>query len=156
MSVRTPVIDTTAARWTGPAAAVSLALWGLLHLVGGASLVAMGASEGLNTLGPNASTSAPRDGGEAAEALLHFHGLNIAAAGLAVLLLAFAWHRSHRAWQATVGLGVALVLDSGLLLFLVIPGLLPASQGLLGPGLLVVAAACHLAHLASRPAPAGT
>lgn len=152
MRAATSVTDTTTKGWTRPAAAASLGLWGLLHLVGGTSLITMGASAGLDTLGPNAPTPAPRDSGEAAEALLHFHGLNIAAAGLAVLVLAIAWYRSQRAWQANVSLGVAVVLDTGLLLFLVAPGLLPASQGLLGPGLLAVAAACYLTHLASRPA----
>ena len=152
MRAATSVTDTTTKGWTRPAAAVSLGLWGLLHLVGGTSLITMGANAGLDTLGPNAPTPAPPGSGEAAEALLHFHGLNVAAAGLAVLVLAFGWYRSHRAWQAHVSLGVAVVLDTGLLLFLVAPGLLPASQGLLGPGLLAVAAASYLTHLASRPA----
>ena len=155
MRSATSVTDTTTKGWTRPAAAVSLGAWGLLHLVGGASLITMGASAGLDTLGPNSPTPAPRDSGEAAEALLHFHGLNIAAAGLAVLVLAFGWYRSHRAWQANVSLGIAVVLDAGLLLFLVAPGLLPVSQGLLGPGLLAVAAACYLAHLASGAAGPG-
>lgn len=154
MSAAASVTDTTTRGWTRPAAAVSLGLWGLLHLVGGTSLITMGATAGLDTLGPNAPVPAPRDSGEAAAALLHFHGLNIAAAGLAVLVLAFAWYRSHLAWQAVVSLGVAAVLDAGLLLFLVAPGLLPASQGLLGPGLLGVAAGCYLTRLASRPADA--
>ncbi len=152
MRAATSVAGNTATRWTRPAAAASLGLWGLLHLVGGSSLIAMSGSAGLETLGPNAPTPAPRDSGEAAEALLHFHGLNIAVAGLAVIVLAFAWYRSNRAWHVNVSLGVAVVLDTGLLLFLVAPGLLPASQGLLGPGLLAVAAACYLTHLASHPA----
>ena len=133
MSAHTWRTVTTARRWPRPAAAASLGLWGLLHVVGGISLIAMGGGAGLNTLGPNAPTSAPPDSGEVAEALLHFHGLNIAAAGLAVLALALAWYYTHRAWQAMVSLGVAVVLDTGLLVFLVAPGLLPASQGLLRP-----------------------
>lgn len=128
-------------RWPRIVAATSLALWGLLHLAGGVSLTSMTATEGLETLGPDAGAPVPEDAGESAAALLHFHGLNVAVAGLAVLVLAIAWSRSRRTWQVVVAIGIAVVLDVGLLLYLVIPGLLPASQGLLGPGLLILGSA---------------
>ncbi len=125
-------------------------LWGILHVVGGASLISMEATEGLETLGPNAPTAVPADLGESAAALLHFHGFNVAAGGLAVLTLALAWQRSRSTWQAAVAMGIATVLDIGLLLYIVAPGLLPASQGLLGPGLLVVAVVGYVSHVPRR------
>ncbi len=117
---------------------VALGLWGAVHLVGGATLLPLSGADGLDSLAPNA-TSTPADPGEAAAAVMHFHGFNIAVAGLAVLVLAVLWRRSGRTWQLGVATGLAVVLDVGLVLYLVGPGLLPPSQGLPGLGLLAVA-----------------
>ena len=119
-------------------ATVALALWGAVHLVGGAALLQLSGAEGLESLAPNAAAPS-EDAGQAAAALVHFHGFNIAAAGLAVLVLAIVWRRSGRGWQLGVALGLAVVLDVGLVLFLVGPGLLPLSQGSPGLALLAVA-----------------
>ncbi|MBD8868429.1 hypothetical protein [Nocardioides donggukensis] len=131
-----------------------LAGWGLLHLVGGASLLAAGGTEGLDTLAPGAATPAPDPAGEAAAAVVHFHGFNIAAAGLLVLALALAWRRTGRSWQAAVAVGVAAVLDLGLVAFLLAPGLMPLSEGLWGIALLAVGLVGYAVHRGvRRPVP---
>lgn len=133
----------------------ALGAWGLLHLVGGASLMAMEGAEGLDTLGPGATMPAPDPAGDAAAAVVHFHGLNIAAAGLAVLLLAMAWRRTGKTWQALAAAGLAGILDGGLVAFLVAPGLLPVMQGIWGPALLGLGLAGYAVHkYGQRLAPA--
>jgi hypothetical protein len=118
---------------------VGLVAWGIVHVVGGISLLVSDTTTGLETLGPNASASVPPMPGEAAESLLRFHSLNILFGGLAVLGLAIAWWRRRNRWQLDVAVTVAAALDVGLIAFLVIPGVLPANQGLIGPTLVVVA-----------------
>ncbi len=157
MSTTTTTRTTTAPtrQWGRLTTTTGLALWGAVHVVGGASMVPMSGKEGLDTLAPNATTLAPDPVGESAAALVQFHGLNIALAGLAVLVLAVAWHRTRLQWQVLVAIGIATALDLGLLIFLVAPGLLPPSQGMLGPALLAVALAGYAAHL-SRHRPLHT
>lgn len=146
MSTTTTAATAPTRQWARSTATAGLALWGLLHVVGGASMVPMSGKEGLDTLAPTATTLAPDPAGDAAAALVHFHGLNIALAGVGVLVLALAWHRTRLQWQLWVAIGIATALDLGLLIFLVAPGLLPASQGLLGPGLLAMALTGYAAH----------
>lgn len=132
-------VRSRAKAWSRRVATVSLALWGLVHVVGGASLLLLDGREGLDTLAPSAPVPAPSTPGDGAAALVHFHGFDIAAAGLAVLALAVWWSTSGRRWQLGCAVAIAAVLDVGLLAYLVLPGLLPAGEGLLGPGLLVLA-----------------
>lgn len=120
---------------------VGLVMWGVLHIVGGASLLVAETVEGLEMLGRDANGSVPIDPGEATAGLLRFHSLNVLFGGLAVLGLAIAWWRQRRPWQLDVALGIAVALDVGLIAFLVVPGTLAASEGLLGPTLVLVAAA---------------
>lgn len=129
----------TRSRWGDRVTAASLGLWGAVHVLGGGTLATMTATEGLATLGPNAATVAPSQPGQAAAALLHFHGFNIAVAGIVVLVLAVTWLRGGAAWQLGVALGLAFVLDIGLVLYLLGPGLMPVAEGLPGPILLLLA-----------------
>lgn len=125
--------------WADRGAAVALALWGAIHVAGGVSLLVAPTTDGLDTLAPAASTTAPATPGDAAEALLRFHALNIGLGGLAVLVLVAWWARSRVDWRRDVALAIAVALDIGLLVFLVGPGLLPVSQGLVGPALALTA-----------------
>lgn len=134
--------------WSNRATWAALGLWGVIHVIGGASLLAASTTDGLDTLAPDAATAAPITPGDGAEAVLRFHGLNIVLGGLAVLVLIVWWTRSHVRWRRDVALTTAIALDIGLIVFLVGPGLLPASQGLLGPLLVVIAAG---AIAATRP-----
>jgi len=122
-------------------AAVALGLWGLVHVLGGVSLLVADTSDGLETLGPNVADTVPTNPGDATEALLRFHSLNIAIGGTAVLALTGLWWRSRKRWLLDVAVAVAAALDVGLLAFFVIPEVLPATQGLIGPILVIVAIA---------------
>lgn len=135
-------------RWTDRVTWAALALWGVIHVIGGASLLAASTAEGLRTLAPRADTPAPSPTGDAAEALLRFHALNIVLAGLAVVVLTVWWVQSRVSWRRDVALAIAVALDIGLIAFVVGPGLLPATQGLIGPVLVAVAA---VAMATSRP-----
>lgn len=142
----------TSTAWASWLALIALVLWGLVHIAGGISLLIVETADGLETLGPNVTGTVPSDPGEAAEALLRFHSLNIALGGVAVLVLAVLWWRTRNRWQLDVAVVVAAALDVGLIAFFVIPDVLPASQGLIGPVLVVIAAVG--AHRSGRPHPA--
>jgi hypothetical protein len=129
----------TGRRWSAPLAAAGLVLWGLIHIAGGISLLVADTADGLQTLGPNAADTVPAAPGRAAASLLRFHGLNIAFAGAAVLGLALAWWRYRSRWPLDVAIATAAALDVGLIMVLVAPGVLPATQGLIGPLLVIVA-----------------
>jgi hypothetical protein len=120
---------------------IGLGLWGVIHVLGGVSLLLTDTVSGLETLGPD--RQAPTDPGAAAEGLLRFHALNVALGGLAVLVLV-AYARGRRCSWTTTALAIAAALDVGLVLFLVVPHVLPASQGLIGPVLVAVAAAAAI------------
>ena len=136
-------------------ALTALALWGLVHVIGGASLLVADAGDGLETLGPNATGSVPNEPGDAVEALLRFHSLNIALGGIAVLGLIAAWWRTRHRWQLDVAVTVAAALDVGLIAFFVIPDMLPANQGLIGPVLVIVAVAAVISvHRHPQPSQA--
>ena len=119
---------------------VALAMWGLVHVAGGVSLLVAGTREGLETLGPNSTSTVPPEPGDTVEALLRFHSLNIVLGGLAVLTLTGSWWRSRAQWQLGTAVAIAVALDIGLIAFFVVPDVLPASQGLIGPVLVLVAA----------------
>ena len=124
------------ARWV---TFVSLMVWGAIHVAGGVALLTADTTDGLRTLGSRVADSVPLDPGSAASGLLQFHGLNIALAGAAVAILAVSWFRSGVRWRLDVSLAVAIGFDIGLILFLVLPGLLPPSEGLIGPALALIA-----------------
>ena len=126
--------------WAARVAMAGLLLWGLVHVAGGFSLLAADTVEGLETLGPNASDSVPTEPGDATTGLLRFHSLNIAIGGIAVTALAAVWWRRRTRWQLDVAVAVAAALDIGLVLYLVVPGILPAGQGLIGPVLVAISA----------------
>ena len=78
------------------------------------------------------------DAARVTAALVGFHGLDVAAAGAAVLVLAVLGARGRRG-AVGAALVVAAVLDVGLAVFLLLPGLMSLSEGLWGIGLLAVA-----------------
>lgn len=125
--------------WPNRATFAALGLWGAIHVIGGASLLAASTTHGLDTLAPDAAAAAPDAPGDGAQALLRFHALNIVLGGVAVLVLIWWWAHSQVRWRRDVALAIAIALDIGLVGFLVAPGLLPASQGLIGPFLVVIA-----------------
>lgn len=130
--------------WAASTAMAGLLLWGLVHIAGGLSLLVSDTVDGLETLGPNATDSVPARPGDAAAGLLQFHSLNIAIGGIAVAGLVVTWWRRRTRWQLHVALAVAAGLDIGLIAYFVAPGILPASQGLIGPVLVAISAAAAI------------
>jgi len=144
----------TRAGWIALAA---LTLWGLVHVIGGTTLLVADTHDGLETLGPNVDATVPTDPGDATEALLRFHSLNIVLGGLGVLALAATWWRTRNRWQLDIALAIAAALDIGLIAFFVIPDVLPASEGLIGPLLVAIATAGAIGvHRHRQPLPAST
>lgn len=136
---------TNTSAWAARTAMAGLLLWGLVHIAGGLSLLLADPVDGLETLGPNTTASVPATPGDTTAGLLQFHSLNIAIGGIAVTGLVVAWWRRRTRWQLDVALAVAAGLDIGLIAYFVIPGILPASQGLIGPVLVAISAAAALA-----------
>ncbi len=87
--------NTTRRVWSDRTTTLALGLWGAVHVIGGASLLAASTTDGLDALAPDAATVAPTVPGEGTEALLRFHALNIVLGGLAVFVLIVWWARSQ-------------------------------------------------------------
>ena len=125
------------------ATVIALTLWGLLHIVGGGALmVAATATDttGLAALGSAVDVSQlPETPNAVVQALIGFHGMNIAFAGMAVTLLSVGW--SWRQWPRGVpsSLLIAGAADIGLLVYLLGPGYMKLSDGIWGPLLLAIA-----------------
>ncbi len=124
---------------------VALLLWGLLHMVGGASLMAMAASDPLSALQSLGSAAPsgdfPIDPGPVTQALIGFHGLNLLFAGLAVTILSIVWSWRHYPRGVPTSLLIATVADLGLIAYLLVPGWMKLTDGVWGPPLLALAAA---------------
>ncbi len=131
-------------RWERPTT-VALLLWGLLHIVGGASMMAMAAADplaALRSLGSAApSGDFPTDPGPVTQAVVGFHGLNLFFAGLAVTILSVAWSWRRYPRGVPTSLLIATAADVGLVAYLLIPGSMKLTDGVWGPLLLVLAVA---------------
>jgi len=119
--------------------------WGILHVVGGLALAAQAVGDSGAAALRALASAAPADQipsrtGAVTEAVLAFHGANIAAAGVAVLLISA--RTARRDWPTGVGMAMVImaVLDAGLLAFLLVPGHMRMGDGIWGPLLLMVAA----------------
>ena len=121
----------------------ALAVWGVVHVLGGVSLLAAEPADALRTLGPGSGVSTPDD---VMSGVIRFHALNIALGGIGVTILAWLAH-GGRSWAGWSAVAIAVALDVGLLIFLVGPGILPATEGSIGP---VLAAAAVIALVAAR------
>lgn len=122
-------------------ASFALGLWGFIHVLGGGVLMASASNpaSALTTLGSAAPPSdVANDPGAVVGALIGFHGMNLAFAGVAVLGLAV-W--SWRRWPLGVptALAIAAVADLGLMVYLLVPGHMATADGAPGPILLAVA-----------------
>lgn len=133
----------TSTRRLARATVITLTLWGLLHIVGGGALMLASTATdatGLVALGSAVEISEfPETPNAVVQALIGFHGMNIAFAGLAVTLLSVA--RSWRYWPRGVqsSLLIAGAADIGLLVYLLGPGYMKLSDGIWGPLLLAIA-----------------
>jgi hypothetical protein len=117
--------------------AASYVLWGLLHVVGGGSLLAA-----LNAAGPKAALAAMASGvspeaipvhaDPATAAVLAFHFWNLTwigalVAGIGAVLN---WRGSRPGFW--INLALVAATDAGLFAFLLVPGVLSAAEGSIG------------------------
>ena len=140
-------------------AAVLFFLWGLIHVLGGAVMLATLGDGGpeaylltVATVDPGMASSAPEAGGASA-AVFGFHAWNILWVGLCVAVLAGTLN-----WRGSpIGYWVNLALisgaDLGLLVFLVLPGIMAWSTASPGLGLWLPAAVTGFLALRGRAAP---
>lgn len=112
-------------------------LWGVLHIIGGFSLVSAALTSGtvfLENFGGGAIIDAAN-----AEAIFAFHGFNIAWIGLVVLVSAIKlnWNNSRVGyWFNAILAGFS---DLGLLVFLMLPGHIAIAEGMIGIILFAIA-----------------
>lgn len=143
-------------RWMTRVGAIAFLLWGLLHLAGGAAMLATLTSDGavayLQLVAPSANHST-LVGNPGLDGTLGLHAWNlmllgIVVSGVAVLL---SWKgRSAGFWVNTVIVSGA---DVGLLALVVLPGYLPIGQALAGIVFWIVGVACSGIALFGGPRP---
>jgi hypothetical protein len=123
-------------------AVVLFVLWGLLHIVGGATMAFTQGADVLKLIGSSlAASELPDKVDPATSGILKFHGYNMLWLGVLVTILAIGmWQRADptRFWISMFVVGAA---DIGLVLFLLAPGVMAPGDGWAGP-LLWVLAAC--------------
>lgn len=124
--------------------AVLYALWGLLHVVGGAvilqSALTGGATEALQGMGSALpAAEIPLIAGKIADNVIAFHAWNLMWAGGLALVIAITlnWRNSKVGYW--LNLAIVAVADVGLIVFLLLPGLMTVSDGIWGPLLYVLA-----------------
>jgi len=120
--------------------------WGVLHVVGGAVLLAaavggvdsfLRAQTGLEGLAWPASSAVASS---AARGVFAFHAFNLTWLGLLAALIAVRLNWRNAATGYWLNLAVVGFTDLGLVLFIVRPGILDWSSAWIGPALLVPAA----------------
>lgn len=128
----------------------SLVLWGLIHLAGGAVMVVASTTTPMDALATFATVPTVPFTGALASAITHlvgFHGFNIAAAGIATMVLA--WRTRRGAAPGLLApLVIASIADLGLVVFFLAPGVMPWVDG--APGLVLLAIAAGAARADAR------
>jgi hypothetical protein len=131
--------------------AVFYALWGLLHLVGGAAiLLALGDGTAAGfAVYQNATGEFPAVSG----AILAMNSFTIAWVGALVLFVAVTQNWRNRVAGAWLNFTLAGMMDVALVVFLLAPGFVSLGDAMLGISLLGVAAPCCFLAI-HRPTPA--
>ena len=153
-------LNSTSGRAWARAGAVFYALWGLLHVAGGASLLAQGLADpaaGLRAMATGAGTGAFGNGpGAVTGALFTYHSFNLVWLGLLVTALALVFNWRNSAAGFWLNLSIVGAVDLGLVWTMMKPGYIPVSQGGIGVGLFLAAALCSgIARLTSAALPIG-
>lgn len=124
--------------------AIFYVLWGLLHVAGGVAILAAARRGPREALAVLASETAPDRlppvEGEILAGVLGYYGYLIAIVGAAALAIAVTsnWRNGRIGYWANLGLVGAV--DLGLLGLLLVPGIVPWSDGLWGLSLFFLAA----------------
>lgn len=118
--------------------AVIYGIWGLIHVAGGAMLLADASSDNptkaLISIGSGfPETEIPAVTHPASAGVLAFHSFNLLWMGLVVAAVAFTmnWKNSKAGfWFNTAIIGFA---DIGLIVFMLVPGIVKFEEGIIGP-----------------------
>lgn len=133
-------------------AAIFFGLWGLLHVVGGAVLLATwrsgGAAELMRSYGSAVAETVPEGLPEVAGAVGAFHAFNLLWIGALVLVVAVRGNWRNRREAAWLNLALAGAADLGLVVFLLLPGFMPWAEG--APGLVLFLPAAVFAVVGLR------
>lgn len=138
------------------------ALWGVLHIIAGLGpLTVMLRSRNGDILAAYGTSAAATGAGSppgVVTALLANHAFNLFWGGLFALVVAVGWNRHGHRGAYLANLAVISGFDVAFLLFMVLPGHVPAPMALVGPALWLIGAVA-LAPSCSRGrealAPAG-
>jgi hypothetical protein len=118
--------------------AVFFALWGLLHLIGGAAILVAsgdGAAAGYAFYEQSDGDFLPLAG-----AILAMNSFTIAWVGALVTVIAFTMNWRNSCTGFLLNLVLAGMMDVALVVFLLVPGFVTLSDAMLGISLLVIAA----------------
>jgi len=128
--------------------AVLYALWGVVHVLGDGVLLVAAAGGSEAFLRAQAGGSVPGLGGlsgsdaalAAAQGVFAFHAFNLTWFGLLVTVIAVRLNWRNAAAGHWLNLALVGLVDLGLVLFIVWPGVLPLSDAWIGPALFAPAA----------------
>ncbi|MDA0734063.1 MAG: hypothetical protein O2909_10760 [Chloroflexi bacterium] len=121
--------------------AIFYALWGILHIVGGAVILAADATTQVAMFGSaTANTEAIQDPGPIVHAALSFHAYNLMWMGLLSLVIAVVLNWKNSPTGYWINLVITGAADIGLIVFLLAPRHMAILDGIPGPTLWVLAA----------------
>jgi hypothetical protein len=127
-------------------AAVAYVLWGIVHVLGGLSLMqaAMAGSDAFLQMltGESFAPTSSERGESFTQEVFAFHAFNICWMGIVSIVVAIRLNWRNVSIGYWINLAVVGLADLGLILFMVIPGVIPLSNAWIGPALFVVALAC--------------
>lgn len=120
--------------------AIFYALWGVLHVIGGAVILTADARTQVEMFGTAmvAPGTAPEPG-PIVHAVLSFHAYNLLWMGLLSLIVAILLNWKNSRIGYWINLAIVGAADLGLIVFLLIPGYMSVLDGSLGPVLWMLA-----------------
>lgn len=125
-------------------AAFFFALWGIVHILGGAMMLegvlAKGALSAYNELATALTPSQINQAHPMAGAIFGFHAYNIIWLGCLTTIIAVLFNWRFNRWGFYINLIIVAAADLGLVLFMLAPGYMAISDGLIGLVLFFIAA----------------
>ena len=124
--------------------AVLYVLWGIIHILGGLSLLAIAKGEGVNAFFAEIASASPLESpveeSSVIASVAASHAFNLFWMGLMCCIVAIEGNFKNKRYAYWVNMGIAGFADIGLIVFSLAPGHLSLAEGLLGPSLWVLAA----------------
>jgi hypothetical protein len=119
-------------------------LWGIIHILGGLSLLVTVKSEGLNAFFAQIASASPLEtpvqDSKVISSVAASHSFNLFWMGLMCCIVAIEGNFKNKRYAYWVNMGLAGFADIGLIVFSLAPGHLSLAEGLTGPTLWILAA----------------